>query len=103
MSAATEPKATEPNERVHFVHAAPEKQNIASNRTIFCVCILIMDKALKKIEDFRAKYDALKVAHAQLVKENADLARQIRALQKATAKGKRPVTTAVAQESSPSQ
>jgi hypothetical protein len=64
-----------------------------------------MDKALKKIEDFRAKYDALKVAHAQLIKENADLARQIRALQKAAAKGKRPPTTAAAAapESSPSQ
>jgi hypothetical protein len=63
-----------------------------------------MDKALKKIEDFRAKYDALKVAHAQLIKENADLARQIRALQKAAAKGKRPATaTAAAPESSPSQ
>lgn len=41
-----------------------------------------MEAALKKIEAFRAKYDALKVAHAQLIRENADLAKQIRALQK---------------------
>lgn len=41
-----------------------------------------MEAALKKIEAFRAKYDALKTAHAQLIRENADLAKQVRALQK---------------------
>lgn len=41
-----------------------------------------MEAAMKKIEAFRAKYDALKAAHAQLIRENADLAKQVRALQK---------------------
>lgn len=41
-----------------------------------------MEAALKKIEAFRAKHDALKTAHAQLIRENADLAKQVRALQK---------------------
>jgi len=41
-----------------------------------------MEAALKKIEAFRAKHDALKAAHAQLIRENADLAKQVRALQK---------------------
>lgn len=41
-----------------------------------------MEAALKKIEAFRAKHDALKTAHAQLIRENADLTKQVRALQK---------------------
>ena len=46
-----------------------------------------MEAALKKIEAFRAKHDALKTAHAQLIRENADLAKQVRALQKIVDRG----------------
>jgi len=67
-----------------------------------------MEAAMKKIEAFRAKHDALKAAHAQLIRENADLAKQVRALQKivdrsgaAPKRAARPA--AAAAESSPAE